>query len=193
VRPGSGSVALERPPVISTTSSARTIRRPFEGRTAAAAAGSTRPAGRAARPGRRRRARLEPGPHRGVGAREVQLVEDGAHVAARAADQERHDACGAQPVDLGAGHPRVLGHRRRLAHVPEVEQVVRHAVPLAGVGLGGADVHAAVQLHRVGVDHLAAEPVRQGDSEGGLAGGGGAHQRDHRRGTAHRTPQSATR
>ena len=53
---------------------------------------------------------LQPGPDGGVGAGEVQLVEDGAHVQARPADEQRHGAGRAQPVDLGAG--AVAGTRR---------------------------------------------------------------------------------
>ena len=42
----------------------------------------------------------------------------------------------------------------------------------------GADVHAAVELHGVDVDDLAAEPFRQVESEVGLAGRGRADHRD---------------
>ena len=66
----------------------------------------------------------------------------------------------------------VAGHR------PDVEQVVRDAVAL-GLGLlGGADIHALVELHRVGVDDLAAEHLGQRDGQAGLAGGGRAHHGD---------------
>ena len=51
----------------------------------------------------------------------------------------------------------------------------------ASVGLGRADVHAAVELHRVGVDHLAAEPLRQRDGQRGLARRGRPDDGDHRR------------
>ena len=53
----------------------------------------------------------------------------------------------------------------------------------ASVQLGGADVHAAVELHRVGVDHLAAEPLGERDAEVGLADGGRADDGDDRRQT----------
>ena len=41
---------------------------------------------------------------------------------------------------------------------------MRHAAPLGRAELRGADVHAAVELHRVGVDDLAAEPLGQRDA-----------------------------
>ena len=51
--------------------------------------------------------------------------------------------------------------------------------------LGGADVHAAVDLHRVGVDDLAVEPLGEVEREAGLARRGGpddGHDRDRGRG-----------
>ena len=43
-----------------------------------------------------------------------------------------------------------------------------------------ADVHAAVDLHRVGVDDLAAEPLGEVERELGLARGRGADDGDDR-------------
>ena len=159
------------------------MRRPLPGRTAAAAAGSTVGQPRVqCRSAELLQLRLQPGPHGGVGAREVQLVEDRPDVQPGPSDEQRDDARGAQPVDLRPRPLPVLGHGRRFAHVPQVEQVVRHPAPFGGVGLGRADVHAAVELHRVGVDHLAAEPARQLHGERGLAGGGRPdHGHDRRR------------
>src|SRR5665648_710983 len=51
-----------------------------------------------------------------------------------------------------------------LADVEHVELVVRHPAPLGDGQLGGSDVHPAVQLHGVGVDHLPAEPLRERDA-----------------------------
>ena len=53
--------------------------------------------------------------------------------------------------------------------------------PLGRGQLGGADVHAPVELHRVGVDHLAVERVGQGQAERGLAGRGRPDHRDNLR------------
>jgi hypothetical protein len=68
--------------------------------------------------------------------------------------------------------------------VPDVEQVVRDAAALLERELRGADVHAAVELHRVGVDHLPADLARQCDGEVALARGGGADDGEHGRGHA---------
>ena len=44
--------------------------------------------------------------------------------------------------------------------------------------LRGADVHAAVELHGVGVDDLAAEPLGEVEREIGLAGAGRSGDHD---------------
>ncbi len=56
-----------------------------------------------------------------------------------------------------------------------------YAPPLGECQLGGADVHAAVELHRVGVDDLAPEGVRDTDGEVALACGGRPDQDDDAR------------
>jgi hypothetical protein len=123
--------------------------------------------------------RLELRPQLGVGARELELFEHRPYVQAGTPDQQRHPAPPRHGVDRGPGHPLVLGHARGLGHVPEVERVVRHALALFGAQLGGPDVHAAVELHRVGVDDLAAEAVGQGEAERGLPGRRRAHNGHH--------------
>ena len=49
-----------------------------------------------------------------------------------------------------------VGDAGLIARVEHVEHVVRDATPLLHRELGGADVHAPVELHRVGVDYLGA-------------------------------------
>jgi hypothetical protein len=44
--------------------------------------------------------------------------------------------------------------------------VVRDPPALLRTQLGGPDVHATVELHRVGVDHLAVEALGQRQREG---------------------------
>jgi hypothetical protein len=109
---------------------------------------------------------------------EIQVLQGGADVQARAAGQDGHPAAGGDLVDRGAGQLLVVGHVGGLGHRPDVEQVVGDAAP-GGLGfLGGADVHALVELHRVGVHDLAVEGAGQFDGEAGLAGGGRADHRD---------------
>jgi hypothetical protein len=121
--------------------------------------------------------RLEFGPQVGVGAGELEVLEHRPHVQARTADQQRHPAPSGDGLDRGPRDPLVLGDTRRFGHIPEVQRVVRHALPLLRAQLGGPDVHAAVELHRVGVDDLAAQTVGQGEAEGGLAGRRGPDDR----------------
>ena len=47
---------------------------------------------------------------------------------------------------------------------------MRNSAALGGGELAGADVHAAVQLHGVGVDHLAVERAGQPQRQFGLTG-----------------------
>ena len=133
---------------------------------------------------------LQPGPQGRVGAGEVELVDDGADVQAGPADEQRHPAAGEHVVDRGPGQPLVLGDAGPLGHVPHVEHVVRYATPLGRRRLRGADVHAPVELHGVGVDDLGAETPGQLDGERGLAGRGGTDERDQ---PAHRAAQNATK
>ena len=57
--------------------------------------------------------------------------------------------------------------------------LVRHARALGGGQFRGADVHAPVQLHRVGVDHLTTEFVGESDAQRRLAGRRRTDDGDH--------------
>jgi hypothetical protein len=104
---------------------------------------------------------FQPVPHRWVGAGELQVVQGGPQVKAGSPGQHRNPATGADIGDRLPGEPLVGGDARRPPDIPDVEQVVRHAAPLRGAELGGAYVHAGIQLHRVGIDHLAAQGLCQ--------------------------------
>ena len=119
-------------PVISTTSSARTIRRPLlgqdrrGGRRVAAAR-----AARAARPGRPRRARPPAGPARAGRCRGT----PGRRATALTYSPDPPTSTGTRPraddrVDRCAGQPLVVRDARLVAHVQDVQQVVRDAAPL---------------------------------------------------------------
>lgn len=62
--------------------------------------------------------------------------------------------------------------------------MVRDAAPFLGRQLGGTDVHPPVELHRVGVDDLAAQALGQMDAEIGLSRRGGTDDGDDPRGGA---------
>ena len=94
--------------------------------------------------------------------RERAGVDDRLHVQAGAADEQRALAraprCRRPRRVPRPGTARPTSRRR----VGDVDQVVRHRGPLGGRRLGGADVEAAVHLHRVDRDDLdVAERVRR--------------------------------
>ena len=72
----------------------------------------------------------------------------------------------------------------------DVEQVVRDARALGGVGLRGADVHAAVDLRGVDRDDLAAEALGERERERALARRGRTHQENGGQHGAARRPIS---
>ena len=76
-----------------------------------------------------------------------------------------------------AGRPLVRREAGLLGDVQDVELVVGHAPALLDGELGRADVHAAIELHRVGADDLAVQPQGQLDREVRLACG---RRPDHR-------------
>src|SRR5699024_9593688 len=73
----------------------------------------------------------------------------------------------------------------------DVEEVVGHAPALLGWQLVRPDVHAAVELHGVGVDNLSPEALGEVEREVGLAGGGRPDDRDDLRSPVHWSSGSA--
>ena len=134
------------------------------------------------------------GPHLGVAARHLEVVDHGLQVEPRAADEERPPPPRRDVVHRPPGLGREPGHRELVPGVGDVDQVVRHLGPLGRRRLGRPDVHAAVDLHRVDRHDLDRRVAPgQGEGEGRLArrrgpdeghgpGGGGAG-RGHRRRT----------
>ena len=79
--------------------------------------------------------------------------------------------------------------RRGVGDVEHVQAVVHDASPLGRGELGGTDVHTAVLLHGVDVDHFTAQSFREIQTEFGLSCGGRA---DHGNGPDHdRHPSSS--
>ena len=78
--------------------------------------------------------------------------------------------------DRGLGALLEVGEGRLVGDVEDVEEVVRDAAPLVRWELVGPDVHAAVELHGVGVDDLPTQSVGQCQRERGLPG---AARADH--------------
>ena len=65
---------------------------------------------------------------------------------------------------------------------------MRNALALCGGKLRGPDIHAAVKLHGIDIDHFPTQFMGKGQPERGFAGRGGANYCDG----AHVTSQPAT-
>ena len=118
---------------------------------------------------------VERGTHAAVGGGHgVEPFEQRFVVQHRAAHEQRQLAACA---DLGDEALRVKHEARGrvgLGWVDDVDEVVRRAGQLVGAGLGGADVHAAVDERRVDAHDLDRQHVGDGQRRGGLARSGGA-------------------
>ena len=185
-RPGHGWLAggLLAPPLAMARSSARRTRRGLRRSVRAAAVGST-VASRAANTGSpsasssaasSRRTSAEPGcdarswpSTRALTYRPVPPTTSGSRPRAQISGTSR--SCLGDPV----------GHRECGVRIGQVQQVMRHRGARGRIGLGGADVHAAVHLARIGDQDLDWQTLRQGQAQIGLAGGGGADDGGQRR------------
>ncbi len=98
----------------------------------------------------------------------------------RAAHDDGEGAAGGDGGDRFVGQRGVAHRVDRLVRVDHVDEVVGYAPQLLGRRLGGADVEAAVDLHAVGADDLAAEGLREGDRQPGLSDGGRTGQHHDR-------------
>ena len=176
-----GRLALYGLPVSATTSRARTTRRPLSGRICAAASGST-PASRSCSAWLPTPLELdlELAAQRVVGAGELEAVDDRAGVERRAADQHGGGVAAADVGDRVARPALEERDGRRGGDLVEVEQVVRDPAALGLRQLGRADVHPAVDLHRVGVDDLSPEPLGEVEAQARLARRRGTDEGDDR-------------
>ncbi len=113
------------------------------------------------------------------------------HVEPRAAHHYGQPAAAVDIGDSGPGQVAVLGQGQHLVGRHHVDEVVAQGGLLRGAGFGGADIHAAIDLARIGRDGLAAQGLPQGHGQGGLAHGGGTH--DHQDACrAHRPPTAGS-
>ena len=115
--------------------------------------------------------------------------EKRAEVEHRAAGQHRHPATGAHGLHAGGGILRELRRRVGLGRVADIDQVMPNPRLILRAGLGGADVHAAIDLRRIDADQLPAQPLAEREREAGLPRSRGAEHDDsrnlpHRRATA---------
>ena len=122
-------------------------------------------------PGRLRLGR-QPPPHLRVDRRRVeQAAQQRLEVEPGAAHDDRHRSRGVQRADQRPREPGEVRGIEGLVRGHDVDQVVRHRRPLGRGRLGRADVHAPVDLHRVGADHLPVQGAGHRDPDPGLADG----------------------
>ena len=94
------------------------------------------------------------------------------HVKSGAAGDDGGFAPGDDIVHDGSGHSAVAADGEVLVRVRHIDHVVGDSLTLFRTGLGGADIHAAVDLHGIAGYHFAVEFLCQFHSQSGLAGGG---------------------
>ena len=121
---------------------------------------------------------LPPRPDLRVGRRQVPGVEQRLDVHHRPTDDDGGASPGTDVVDDGDGGVPVGGDRGGVRDLQDVEEMVRDAAAPVHRQLRGTDVHTAVELHRIDVDDLTVERPGQGEGDLGLAGPGGADDRD---------------
>ena len=120
-------------------------------------------------------------PQRGVGCAVGERApgDERVDVQPRTADDDRQFSPRENIVHAGGRLRRIARDGVIFRGVGDVDHMVRHALHLFRRWLGRADVHAAVDLHRVGRDDLAAQALRERHAERGLARGGRAGDDDN--------------
>jgi hypothetical protein len=122
---------------------------------------------------------LQPGTHRRVGRRDIKTIERGADIETRATNQDRLVSAGPNAAHVQTGLQLVCRDAGLLTNVQDVELMVGDSPALLDRGLGGADVHAAVELHGIGVDDLAVQLLSEGEGKIRLAAGRRPNDRNH--------------
>ena len=112
---------------------------------------------------------LKPRAHLRVRAREVHLVEDRLHVEPGATHNDDRAPAGLDLLDARACSVAELHHAHLVIDAPHIEHVMGYAAPLGLRHLGGADIHADVNLHRVRTHDLGIESLGEVDRNVGLA------------------------
>ena len=103
---------------------------------------------------------------------------EGAEVEAGSAGDDGEAAAGGDLARGRRGQPAVVAGGEGLIGVGNVDEVVRQAGAFVRGGLGGAEVHAAIDGDRVATDDFAGEALGEGEGKGGFAAAGGAEQED---------------
>ena len=103
---------------------------------------------------------------------------EGAEIEACSAGDDGEFVARGDVAEGGASAARVFSSGEGLVGVDDVDEVMRDAGALFGGGLGGAQVHAAVDSDGVAGDDFALEAFGESEREGGFAGAGRAEEED---------------
>src|SRR5208283_1111090 len=100
-------------------------------------------------------------------------VAQDAQVESAATDYQHGPSAGGHFRDRRFSESREFSDVERVIRRADIDQMMRYASLLGGGRLGGADIHPAIDLPRVGVDDFRAQSFGDGDCERGLAGASG--------------------
>ena len=117
---------------------------------------------------------------RGFFGREADAVEEALNVQPGAAHQDGQLSAGGEVGFQRPGQRSEIRHAEGLVRLQKIDGMVRDAVGLFRRHLGGADIEAFVDLHRICADDLAAELLGQRNAQRGLAGRGRADHSEDR-------------
>src|SRR5262245_46013448 len=121
--------------------------------------------------------RLEPGP-------ECQVCRDslfeesalkGPQIETRAAHQQSIPVACLYSGDLLRGESGKVACSKVLGRLYYIYKMVRNTLHLGFVQLSSGDIESAIDLNRIEVDYLAAQPQSEGQAESALARGGRAN------------------
>ncbi len=118
--------------------------------------------------------RLQLGTERGIGGSEAEGVDEGPEMETRSAGDDNDRRCGFGQHT--PAEPTKSSDRELLPRVGDVDEMMWDAPALQHRRLGGSDVHAPVDLHRVDGDDLSLEMLGQADGCLGLARSGWPEQ-----------------
>ena len=100
------------------------------------------------------------------------------HIQARASGYDRHHPAGQDILRRSIRQLHIPRDRKSFARRTDIKQVMRHTLPFCYSRLRGADIHPAVDLHRVRRNDLGVQLLRKCDRQSGLAAGGRATDTD---------------
>ena len=91
--------------------------------------------------------------------------EEGINIKPRAAHQNRNATAAENILAAGSSILHIAGDGIILHRICHINHMMRYGRLLFSGGFGGADIHAAVDLHRVGRDDLAAQRFGENNAQ----------------------------